>query len=68
MQLIIDMKDKNLYDKVVWFLNNLKDKGLNIIEIKEANKPQEIDFSAFKIESFKKIDGLKYQKEIRDEW
>ena len=40
MQLIIDMKDKNLYDKVVWFLNNLKDKGLNIIEIKEANKPQ----------------------------
>jgi len=68
MQLIINMNDKNLYEKVIWFLNNLKGNGLEIIEKEEKNDAKEIDFSAFKIESFKGVDGVAYQKEIRDEW
>ena len=68
MQLIINMEDKNLYEKVIWFLNSLKDKGLEVVESKESSKEKEIDFSSFKVDSFKGIDGLTYQKEIRDEW
>ena len=68
MQLIININDKNLYHKVIWFLNSLKDKGLEITEKKESKKAREIDFSSFKIDSFQNIDGLTYQKRIRDEW
>ena len=27
-----------------------------------------IDFSTFSIDGFRQIDGMEYQKEIRDEW
>ena len=68
MQLIINMNDKNLYEKVIRFLNNLKGNGLEIIEKEEKNNAKEIDFSTFQIESFRGVDGVAYQKEIRDEW
>jgi hypothetical protein len=54
----------------------LESEGLKIIsEGKEKLKPlaqsssqDGLDFSSFKVEIFKQIDGLEYQKGIRDEW
>jgi hypothetical protein len=53
-----------------FLLNNLNLKGL---EIKENFNNKEIentniDFSNYKIKSFKNIDSLKFQQKLRDEW
>ena len=34
----------------------------------QSSSQDGLDFSSFKVESFKQIDGLEYQKGIRDEW
>ena len=75
MQLTINISNEQLFEKVLWLLNSFKNDGLEIIanskdKIKVSSKPTEegLDFSSFQIESFKKIDGLEYQKRIRDEW
>ena len=76
MQLTIEIPNEQLFEKIVWLLNAFKSEGLKIIsEGKEKLKPlaqsslqDGLDFSSFKVESFKQIDGLEYQKEIRDEW
>ena len=75
MQLTIDIQNEQLFERILWLLNSFKKDGLKII----VNKRQKIksqfksssnvlDFSSFKVESFKNIDGLEYQKKIRDEW
>ncbi|MBA1437824.1 MAG: hypothetical protein FAF05_02355 [Epsilonproteobacteria bacterium] len=40
MQLIIDIKNENLVDKIVWFLKAFQDKGVEILnyKTKEANE------------------------------
>jgi len=75
MQLTINIPNEQLFDKIVWLLNSFKNQGLEIIDNnrKKFNPTIEpikdgLDFSAFKVESFKEIDGLEYQKKIRDEW
>jgi predicted nucleic acid-binding protein len=76
MKLIIEIPNEQLFEKIVWLLNAFKSEGLKIIsEGKEKLKPlaqsssqDGLDFSSFKVESFKQIDGLEYQKGIRDEW
>ena len=35
MQLIVDIKDKNLADKIIWFLKVFQDKGVKILNYKE---------------------------------
>jgi len=59
---VIEIKIDNdtLYKKIISFL-----KSLHIsFEVKE----KELDFSKYKIDAFKNIDAVKYQREIRDEW
>jgi len=75
MQLTINIPNEQLFDKIVWLLNSFKNQGLEIIDNnrKKFNPTVEptsdgLDFSAFKVESLKEIDGLEYQKKIRDEW
>jgi len=75
MQLTINIPNEQLFDKIVWLLNSFKNQGLEIIDNnrKKFNPTAEpikdgLDFSAFKVESLKEIDGLEYQKKIRDEW
>ena len=76
MQLTIEIPNEQLFEKIVWLLNAFKSEGLKIIShSKEKFKPliesspqEGLDFSSFKVESFKQIDGLEYQKGIRDEW
>ena len=75
MRLTIEIQNEQLFEKIVWFLNAFKNEGLKIIsDGKEkfkfqAQSPQEgLDFSSFKVDSFKDIDGLEYQNRIRDEW
>ena len=76
MQLTIDISNEQLFDKVLWLLNSFKSDGLKIIEnsrdrIKPLLKSEDkdiLDFSSFKVDSFKDIDALDYQKSIRNEW
>lgn len=71
----LNVQNKQLFDKILWFLNRFKNDGLNIMTNKDnlsdesANRSKKsIDFSSFRVDSFKNIDGLEYQKKIRDEW
>ena len=76
MQLTINISNEQLYEKILWLLNSFKSDGLEIIEnsrdkIKPLLKSKDkdiLDFSSFKVDSFKDKDGLDYQKSIRDEW
>jgi uncharacterized protein YdhG (YjbR/CyaY superfamily) len=75
MQLTINIPNEQLFDKIVWLLNSFKNQGLEIIDNnrKKFNPTVEprrdgLDFSTFKVDSFKEIDGLEYQRKIRDEW
>jgi hypothetical protein len=63
----LDVED-NIYNTLMNFLQNLK--GLTIKEDKKTvSKSNEIDFSKYKIESFKSIKNPEnWQKELRDEW
>lgn len=36
--------------------------------IEDHSKEQSVDFSQYKIDCFKHIDPVKFQREIRDEW
>jgi len=73
MQLTINISNQQLFDKILWLLNSFKNDGLEIIEnsrekFKPVPKTEGLDFSFFKVESFKELDGLEYQKKMRDEW
>ncbi len=70
MQVTIDIKDERIVDKVLWLLNSLKKDGLEIVKNnkEKLNKPSGLDFSSYKIDSLKDLDGLEFQKKIRDEW
>lgn len=62
--------DDSIYSNVMFLLNNLNLKGLEIKE-KFDDKEKEhtnIDFSNYKIKSFENIDPLKFQQKLRDEW
>ena len=64
MQIIINIEKDDELEKLLQMLSKL---NLNSIQINK-NRLQEIDFSKNKIKSFKNIDGVEYQKKIRDEW
>ena len=72
--LIINIQNESLTEKVLWMLEHFKSDGLEIIENKEKDEKilnsldKGLDFSLFKVENLKNIDGLEYQKSIRDEW
>jgi hypothetical protein len=75
MQLTINIPNEQLFEKILWLLNSFKNDGLEIIEnSREKFKPvtekkkEGLDFSSFKVESFKELDGLEYQKKMRNEW
>jgi len=75
MQLTIKVPNEQLFNKIVWLLNSFKNQGLEITEgdrrklISDKKiKNNGLDFSAFKVEGFKELDGLEYQKKIRNEW
>jgi len=71
MRVTIEIPNQKLSEKILWLLNSFKSEGVEIVsknlETKD-DKQSELDFSSFKIESFKELDGLKYQKMVRDEW
>ena len=72
MQLTINIPNEQLSEKILWLLNSFKKDGLEIISNSKKNVPSKLDdgldFSSFQVDSFKNIDGLEYQKQIRDEW
>jgi len=75
MQLTIEIPNEQLLNKILLFLNRFKSDGLKIIsdtkesltQVKKSSN-SDLDFSSFKVDSFKDVDGLNYQKKIRDEW
>ena len=75
MQLTINISNEQLFDKILWFLNSFKNQGLEIVEhskeqfySSKRDTPKGLDFSAFKVDSLKGVDGLEYQQKIRNEW
>ena len=75
MQLTLNIKNEQLFDNIISFLNRFKNDGLEIIMHKKEtpNSPKDtkkkgLDFSAFQVESLKELDGLEFQKKIRNEW
>ncbi len=37
MQITIEIKDDSIGDKILWFLNNLKDKGIEIVHSQDGS-------------------------------
>jgi hypothetical protein len=75
MQLTLNIPNEQLYNQIVWLLKRFKNDGLEmIIDKKENSSPNAknlkdgLDFSSFKVDAFKSIDGVEYQKKMRDEW
>jgi len=74
MQLTLNIPNEQLFNQIVSLLNRFKNDGLEMIipkksnQIKSKKSEQRLDFSSFSVDSFKDIDGLKYQQKIRDEW
>jgi len=76
MRVTIEIPNEQLFEKILWLLDAFKSEGLKIIPNNQKKvihtikpSPQKgLDFSSFQIESFKEVDGLEYQKRIRDEW
>ncbi len=74
MQTIQFKVDDSYLNIVMTLLSNLKKDIVKELRVEKdktntkINSEQELDFSEFKIEAFKNIDGLEYQKKIRDEW
>ncbi len=75
MQLTINISNEQLFDKILWLLNSFKNEGLEIIvnskerfNSSKKDTPKGLDFSTFKVESLKGVDGLEYQRKIRNEW
>jgi hypothetical protein len=58
--------DDLVYEHIMFLLDSFKSKG---VIIEEDKTEEEIDFSKYKINSFKDIkDPVKWQNEIRKEW
>ncbi len=45
MQLLVDIKDESIADKIVWFLKSFQDKGVAIIDNKSPLSEEETKFS-----------------------
>ena len=62
--------DNSIYHNVMFILNNLKLKGLEVKEEKTTNTQiNSLDFSKYKVKAFKDInDPVEWQQSIRDEW
>jgi len=61
MQLTIEIANEQLFEKII---SNTKDKYKPI----SKSSKDGLNFSSFKVDSFKEVDGLEYQKGIRNEW
>jgi predicted nucleic acid-binding protein len=62
--------DNSIYHNVMFILNNLKLKGLEIKEESLVEKKIDaLDFSQYKVKAFKNIeDSVQWQESLRDEW
>ena len=67
MTIVINLKKDSLKDRFFEFLNRFNKNEIEYRFVKNK-KENSIDFSKYKIEAFDRIDGLEYQKKIRDEW
>jgi len=58
----LEITNEQVYQNIMFFLKHLNVDGLKIKE------EQKLDFSDYKIDSFKNLDPVKFQNELRDEW
>ncbi len=74
MQVTLDIPNEQLSEKILWLLEHFKSEGLEIIKGKKEtssvpkHKEEGLDFSSIDVPSFKGVDGMEYQRKIRDEW
>ena len=75
MQVTLNIPNEQLSEKILWFLEHFKSEGLEIMKRRKEtslsipeNKEEGLDFSSIEVPSFKGVDGMEYQRKIRDEW
>jgi len=68
-RIVLNVKD-NALSNLLQALNKLPEDSVEIVndEVITSGKKEDFDFSNVKINAFKDIDSLAWQKSIRDEW
>ena len=68
-RIVLNVKD-NALSNLLQALNKLPEDSVEIVndEVITSDKKEDFDFSNVKINAFKDIDPLAWQKSIRDEW
>jgi hypothetical protein len=71
---MIDISDEKIVESVLNSLKKWQGAGLKIVrknfspQLSDDRSAKTLDLSCYKIESFATIDGVEYQRRIRDEW
>ena len=75
MQVTLNIPNEQLSEKILWFLEHFKNEGLEIMKGRKETSPstpkqkeEGLDFSSIDVPSFRGVDGMEYQRKIRDEW
>ncbi|TXK98237.1 hypothetical protein BMR07_05175 [Methylococcaceae bacterium CS1] len=68
-RITLNVQDNRLA-QVMQVLKQLPENTIEVIknEVIQDTGENEFDFSAVKIEAFKKVDPVEWQRKIRDEW
>jgi len=72
MQIVLDIADESLIERVVETLNSLKRDGITIKKIDKLHDNNSVSYiknlKGLGKELYKDIDSDKYIKDLRDEW
>ena len=73
MQVTLNIPNEQLSEKILWFLEHFKSEGLEIMKGRKETSPsipkhkkEGLDFSSIDVPSFKGVDGMEYQRSIRE--
>ena len=63
MQITVNIQDNSVAEKIIWFLSNLKDKGVEIVDSdKKIIKNNDIDIQKLQIDSMSKTWDNEFDK------
>ena len=68
-RITLNVQDNRL-TQVMQVLKQLPENTIEVItnEVIQDTRANEFDFSAVKVEAFKEVDPVEWQRKIRDEW
>ena len=72
MQIVLDIADESLIERVVETLNSFKQDGITIKKIDKSHKDNSVSYiknlQGVGKELYKDVDSDKYIRDLRDEW